>query len=460
MTSVESVRVTSAPGGAEGRQPILEMPGDELMQMRGNGHRWQQFAILCLGLLTILPAGSAIASPDRPLSMTAHAGHGDAGSAVVPAPEQALRLQALLGQHSVLAADFMRGRIRGDEDFAQAADAALGKTTDAMTRLIGDLFGAAAAKKFGQLWAEHIVELFSYARGLADQDDAARAKARQALIGYERDLAAFFVGASDGRLTTEAANSAMAMHVDHLLTQADAYAAGDYPTADRIYREAYQHTYDLGATVAGALLPPKRAVALRDPTWRLRSQLGKLLAEHVVLVEDATRAAARNSPDFAAAGQLVNGNTRDLAAAMDSLFGAAAAKDFQALWADHVEQLVAYAAAVTAQDSARRDQARAELSDFERKMATFLEGATGKRLTSDALANALLSHDQMLLRHADAFAAKDYGAAHDIAYQTYEHMFELARQLADAFGATVAARLPVGGAGTGHGGMAGVVERR
>jgi len=440
--------------------------------MRGNGHHRQRFAILCLGLITVLPAGSATASPHRPVP-AAHAGHGghdmsviaDRADAAAPAAapaasEQALRLQALLGQHSILAADFMRGRIRGDEDFAQAADAALGKNTDAMNRLIGGLFGEAAAKRFAQLWAEHVVELFTYARGLADQDDAVRAGAREKLIQDEKDLASFFVGASAGRLTTDAANGAMAMHVDQLLTQADAYAAGDYPKANRLHREAYQHTYDLGATVAGALLPPKDAAALQAPTWRLRSQLGKLLAEHVVLVEDVTRAAATDSPDFPAAGQLVNGNTRDLATAMDSLFGTAAAKDFQTLWANHVDQLVAYAAAATAQDSARRDQARANLRDFESKMATFLEKATGKRLTSAALATALLSHDQMLLRHADAFAAKDFGTAHDIAYETYEHMFELARQLADAFGATVASRLPVGGAQTGHGGLADVVERR
>jgi hypothetical protein len=443
-----------------------------IMQMRGNGHHWQQFAVLCLGLIAVLPAGSATAL--RRPAPAAHAGHaGDSHvgaiarradatvrAAAPAASEQALRLQALLGQHSILAADFMRGRIRGDEDFAQAANAALGKNTDAMTRLIGDLFGEAAAKRFAELWAKHVVELFTYARGLADQDDAVRAEAREQLIKYEEDLASFFVDASGGRLTTDAANRAMAMHVDHLLTQADAYAAGDYPTANRIYREAYQHAYDLGATVAGALLPPKDAAALRAPTWRLRSQLGKLLAEHVVLVEDVTRAAATNSPDFTAAGQLVNGNTRDLATAMDSLFGTAAAKDFQSLWADHIDQLVAYAAAVTAQDSARRDQARAELRDFESRMAAFLETATGKRLTAGALANALLSHDQMLLRHADAFAAKDYGTAHDIAYQTYDHMFELARQLADGFGATVASRLPVGGVQTGHGGLADVVERR
>ena len=91
-------------------------------------------------------------------------------------------------------------------------------------------------------------------------------------------------------------------------------------------------------------------------------------------------------------------------------------------------------------------------------MATFLEGATGKRLAETTLADALKVHDQALLRHADAYAAKDYTTAHDVAYQTYEHMSELARQLANAFGAQVAARLPAGAPQTGYGGLADVVE--
>ena len=434
--------------------------------MRGRGHHWQLFPILCAGLLALLPAGSPAVPQHRPtevadagrLDITHHAVAGRAAPAT--APEVTLRLQALLGQHSLLAADLMRGRIRADENFAQAADAALGKNTDAMGQLVGDLFGAAAAKQFTSLWAGHIVELVTYARGLADQDDAVRTDARTKLIKYEQDLAAFFVGASQGRLTMDAANAAVKMHVDHLLRQADAYAAKDYATADRIYRESYEHTYDLGGVLAGALFDPKQAAALQAPTWRLQSELGKLLGEHVALVEDMTRAAVTNAPDFAAAGEIVNSNTRDLAAAVDSLFGAAAAEDFQSVWASHIEQLMAYASAAAVQDSIRRDQARANLHDFETRLAAFLESATGKRLSSGALANAFLSHDEMLLRHADAFVAKDYGTAQDIAYETYGHMLELSGQLADAIGATVAARLPVGGAQTGYGGMAGTVKRR
>ncbi|MEU4222444.1 hypothetical protein [Actinoplanes sp. NPDC026623] len=428
------------------------------MQLRGIGHHGRRFAILCFAVIVALPAGPARSTPPLPVPAV-QAGHVHV-AASRSAPESALRLQALLGQHSVLAAEFMRGRIRGDENFAQSANAALGRNTDAMAQLLGDVLGAATARRFAELWAQHVVELFTYARGLADQDEKVRDEARQELIEYEEDLAAFFVKASHGRLTTRAANGAMRMHVDHLLAQADAYAAHHYPAADRIYRESYQHTYELGGTIAAAILTGKDAKVLRTPIWRLRSQLGKLLAEHVVLVEDVTRAAITNGPDFSAAGQALNGNTGDLASAVDSLFGAKAAKDFQALWAHHVDQVVAYAAATAAQDSGRREQARRRLRELEVRLAAFLEEATGKRLSSTRLADALLAHDQLLLRHAEAFAAKQYDTALEMALETYEHMSEMAHLLADAFGATVAARLPVGGAATGYGAMAGVVKRR
>jgi hypothetical protein len=439
------------------------------MHMPGHKHHRRLAPIVWLAVIAVLPAGCTAHRPATaaPPAAAAHAEHqsdaaAHAAAAPVPtsAPDRALRLQALLGQHSILAADMMRGRIRGDDDFAQAADAALSKNTDDMTQLIGALFGAAAAKAFKPKWEEHVVALFAYAKGVADQDKEEQADARQELIGYEQELAAFFVSAAHGRLPSAAANAAVRMHVDHLLMQADLYAAKDYAKSDQIYRESYEHTYDLGGVISAALLPPKEAAELRTPMWRLRSALGKLLAEHVVVLEDASRAAVTNAPDFAAAGQLVNANTTGLAAAIGTLFGAPAAQSFQSLWAGHVDQLIAYASAAATHDTARQEQARAGLATFETRMAMFLEGATGKRLAETTLAAALKEHDQALLQHADAYAAKDYTTAHDIAYQTYAHMTELARQLANAFGSQVAARLPAGAPQTGYGGMADLVEHR
>lgn len=374
--------------------------------------------------------------------------------------DSALRLESLLGEHSTLAADMMRGRMRGDADFVQAANSALGRNTEAMAQLVGSLFGDPAAKQFSSTWAAHVVALSSYARGLADQDDRVRDQARTTLSTFENDIAGFFTDASRGRLTRDAAQAAVLAHVDHLLHQADKYAAGDYAAADRDYRTGYAHTYGLGGTLARALLAPAEAAALDAPTWRLRSELGRLLGEHVVLIVGATRAGLRDSADFTAAGDAINANTRELTGAVATLFGAQAAGSFQSLWADHIEQIMAYTAAVAGNDDKRREDARRRLNDFENRLAAFLNGATQQRLDSATLAKALAMHDQMLLQHADAFTAKDYQKAHDITDTTYAHMFDLAGQLADAFGTTVAKRLPIGGAETGHGGMAGVLGQR
>jgi hypothetical protein len=443
-----------------------------LMQIRRRSAVWALLAVLCAGglvavLVAVLTPGIGGGTRQRPTFEAAAAGAGGQlpsarGAAAAPstAADRAIQLEALLGQHAVLAADVMRSRVRGDDDFVQAANAALGKNTDDMTGLIGQLFGDATAKKFQPLWSQHIVELVAYASALADQDDAAKAQAHAKLSQYEGVLAAFFAGASQGRLPLSAARAAVAMHVEHLVQQADAYAAKDYATSDRLYRECFEHTYDLGMALAGALLPVADTKTLQQPIWRLRSQLGRLLAEHAVLIEDVTRAAVSNTPDFTAAGANLNANTRDIAAAIDTLFGSAAAKSFQNLWAAHVEQLVAYSAATAAKDTAKQDQARANLTSFEQRMAAFLNAATEKKMSTSDLLAALKDHDQMLMRHADEYGAKDYQSAHDIAYATYDHMFELARQLADAFGSSVAARLPRGAAQTGYGGLAGVVGSR
>ncbi len=443
---------------------------------RSTERRVSSRLVLYVTAALVLAALFAAWSPDARLGVTV-AGHpnyaGPIGSSqLLPgartaavdklpaAAEASLQLQSLLGQHTVLAADMMRSRLRGDPDLAQAANAALGKNTDAMSGLIGTLFGDQAKTTFSAYWAAHVTALFNYARALADHDDALRAQAQTTIAKFENDLAGFFAAASQGRLPRDAAVAAVRMHIQHLEGQADAYAAGDYSTADRIYREGYAHAFALGKVLASTLLPPAAAAGLNAPIWRLRSELDRLLGEHVVVVIAAMRAGATNGPDFTAAAQTVNGNTRDLAGAMDTLFGPAEASRFQSLWANHVDALIGYSAAVVKSDDAGRAGARTKLTAFEGQFAAFLGAATKNRMAAGALATAFQMHDDMLVREADAFAGKDYRQAHDLSYTTYQEMFTLAGRLANAFGATIASRLPVGAVQTGGGGAAAVLERR
>ena len=70
----------------------------------------------------------------------------------------------------------------------------------------------------------------------------------------------------------------------------------------------------------------------------------------------ALRAGATDAPDFKAAADSVNANTTDLAGAVGTLFTPAAGHSFEQLWADHIDLLVAYSAALAKGDDAAKAQ--------------------------------------------------------------------------------------------------------
>jgi hypothetical protein len=351
--------------------------------------------------------------------------------------------------------------VRRDPDFAQAAEAALTRNTQALSTLVGSLFGADAAAAFATKWSGHVQELFNYAEARRANDAAGMKQARAQLLAAEQDLATFFVGASKGRLSKAAALAGVKMHVDMLLAQTDAYAAGNYPAAAASYRAGYEHAFELGGALSQALLPAADAKALGDPGWQLRVNMTQLLGEHVSLVIAAMRAASgRTTADFRAIGAALNHNTESLSGAVGTLFGAPAAATFQSLWADHVDALMTVTAGAARGDTAAQTQGRKRLDNFEPALATFLNGATQNRIGADALARAYAEHDRMLLGEVEAYQSKDYTKAHDLGYQAYDEMFDLAGQLSHAVELTLAKKLPKGGSQTGGGGMAAVVGGR
>ncbi len=310
-----------------------------------------------------------------------------------------VRLQSLLGQHTVLASDMMRARVRRDPDFAQAAEVALTRNTQALSSLVATVLGSDAGRKFSDLWAQHLTQLYAYADAAAGGSGQAGAKdqARRQLATLEQQLGDLLVAGSHGRLDAAAARQQVTMHVDGLLAQTDAYAAKDYARADAAYDHDFQHGFAMGGAAAAALLPKADAAALGTPTWQLRSGLTQLLGEHVALVVASMRASTTNEADFAALGSALNKNTTALAGALDTLFGPAAAHGFQSLWADHVDALLDATQATAKHDTAAVASAQTRLRKFEPALASFLSGALGSRLGADALARAFAMHDTMLV---------------------------------------------------------------
>jgi hypothetical protein len=298
------------------------------------------------------------------------------------------------------------------------------------------------------------VHLTSYAKAVAKKDASAKQTARTLLLGDADAYGSWLAQASRGRVRANDAAAGVRMHVEELMAQADAYAAGDYAQADRIERAAYEHMFTAGTALAKASLTPEVAVGLDAPPEKLRSAFAMLLGEHLELIVDAQRATFAGSPQFQAAAAQVNANTTALTKAMAALVGPTKAAEFERAWANHVEGLMAYTAAVAGNDQNAKAAATQNLDGFAERLALYFSGIVRNVLAADPLTRAITAHDQHLIDHVDAYAAKRYDQAQQMELEGYQQMLEVANTLVSAIQRTVKPQLPVGGSKTGGGGMA------
>jgi hypothetical protein len=379
-----------------------------------------------------------------------------AAAAAVPTSPRQVRAQfeQLLGLHALLAVRQMRSVVAAAPAFGQAAGVSLQQNTDELTRLVGTAYGGAQADGFTTLWQRHLVDLMAYAKGVAGHDPSATKTARAALLADANAYGSWLEGASRGRVRASDAAGGVRMHVEELMDQADAYAAHDYGQAYQIQREAYEHMFTAGAGLAKASVTPEVAVGLDTPPERLRSAFAMLLGEHLELIVEAQRATFAGAPQFKAAAAQVNANTTALTKAMAALVGPTKAAEFETAWANHVEGLLAYTAAVAGNDRDAKTVAKHNLDGFAERLALYFSDIVKNVLAADPLTKAITAHDTHLIDHVDAYAAKDYDQAQEMELEGYQQMLEVANTLVSAIQRTVKPQLPVGGSKTGGGGMA------
>ena len=365
--------------------------------------------------------------------------------------------ERLLGHHATLVCRFLRAQLDDDADFIEAAEQAVVTNTSELAAAVESVHGPDAADQFEELWVLHIELLGDYAAALRDGDEQAQVTARDRLDTYRADYGTFVQGATGGAIAADAAAENLSAHLDHLLGHADAYHAGDHGRAFELQRVAFAHMFPTGHALGGGLggaRPGELPVAADGAGQQLRSTLGRLLGEHFELAVDAMRSAVGGERDFDAVAGALNGNTHDLTAAMDALFGPERAARFNAASGAHVEPLVAYTAALAQQDEAGRAAARSRLTEAEDVLAATLGELTAGGLPVEASRSVFRSHDEQLVRQIDAYAAGDFTTAHRLSFEGYQHMFDVASTMAPAIEAALAAQRPAGGAGTGGGGTA------
>jgi hypothetical protein len=419
-----------------------------------------------VGLLILVPTVAVACAPSPagrsgppaapPPAAGQHARTVAAHTAAAQASPQQRRAQfeQHLGLHALLAVRLMRGVVAAAPDFVPVVSASLQDNTDALSQLVTAAYGDAQADRFTELWQRHITDLFAYAKGVAGNDASARQAARSALLADAEAYGAWLAQASDGRVQASDATAGVRMHVQELMTQADVYAAGDYATAYRIERQAYEHMFTAGAGLAKASVTPELAVGLDAPPERLRSGFAMLLGEHMELIVSAQRATFAGAPEFQAAAAQVNANTSALTKGMGAIVGPRKAAEFQSAWAQHVEGLLAYTAAVAGNDEAAKATARQNLDAFAARLALYFSDIVRNELPVEPLTDAITMHDRHLTDHVDAYAAKRYDQALQLERDGYLQMLGVANTLVGAIQKTVKPQLPVGGSQTGGGGTA------
>jgi hypothetical protein len=375
-------------------------------------------------------------------------------AADAPPREVRARFEQLLGQHALLAVRLARSEVAKTPDLQQVVQSSLAANADALHQVVGATFDGAQADRFQQLWKGYTDDLAAYADGAASGDSAGVQEARTALLDSCKDWGAWLDEASGGRVQAAEATKTAQARVTELMDQVDAYATKDYQQAYKLERDAYQRTYGAGTTLAKASLPAKEAADLDAAPEKLRSAFAMLLGEHMELVVDAQRATFAGSSEFEAAAAQVNANTATLAKAMSGIVGPEKAAEFQRAWANHVEGLMAYTAAVADKDEAAKTVAKENLDGFAERLALYFSDVVRNVLTTDPLTEAITAHDAHLINQVDAYAAKDYARAQQAQDEGYQQMLGVANVLVDAVEKVMAAAMPAGGSKTGGGGMA------
>src|SRR5687768_4272222 len=302
-------------------------------------------------------------------------------------------LTDLLSEHVYLAALATGAAVRGDnagfESFATALNGPTNSNTSDLVTAIGSAYGPEVGKAFDGLWRsdKHIPQFVAYTQATAKGDKAAQDAAVTQLKAYAKEFGTTINSVND-KLPADVVEGAIVMHATELIAVINAQKAGDQNAVYSALRSAYSHMAMTAKALAGgtaAKFPDKFDGSVDSKAADLRTGLGLLLREHVLLAGSATGAAiGGRMPQFEAVASALNGptnsNTADIVAAVGSVYGPEVGKAFDGLWRSdkHIPQFVAYTQAAAKNDQAGKDAAVTQMLAYAKEFGTTLNSVNDK----------------------------------------------------------------------------------
>ncbi|MHA6260705.1 copper amine oxidase [Sporosarcina sp. CAU 1771] len=163
--------------------------------------------------------------------------------------------------------------------------------------------------------------------------------------------------------------------------------------------------------------------AVSNPAVDLRAALDSILSEHAYLAVVTMQKGIDGSKDFEAAAGQLGENTEELSAAVGSIYGEEAGKQFQTIWSSHIGYFVDYVTATAEKNEDGRTKALADLDNYRVVQADFLDKATEGRLKAKDLEEGLKMHVDQLVWAFDNYVAEDYEKAYTSLTESMHHMF-------------------------------------
>ncbi|WP_020616890.1 copper amine oxidase N-terminal domain-containing protein [Paenibacillus daejeonensis] len=177
---------------------------------------------------------------------------------------------------------------------------------------------------------------------------------------------------------------------------------------------------------------------VESPAVELRAGLDYLLSEHYVLAVSSMTKAYGNHPGASAAQQALEQNAKDMVPAIESIYGAEGAAEFDRIFSGHTDYTVDIVNAKKANDATARAAAEAELEEFVVEFGDFLGAATEGKLPAAAAKDAVRLHEQQVVKVFDEYVAGNYASAFKTYREGLAHMFVIS----DALSTAVTSQMP------------------
>ena len=363
-------------------------------------------------------AATGNSSPSASPSMHSMAPSPASGSLTNTAAAQLYAgLDQLLREHVDLTANVVQTAITKGPSSAgtKAALAALDQNTQGLGAAIGSVYGSAAQKQFLKLWRAHIGFFVNYTLGVAGHNSKKVATAQHDLAGYISQFSAFVSGAT--KLPASAVAADLKGHVTTLETAINAIVAKK-PNAGQKINMAAMHMDGTAEVLAKGIVASKGIAGnVTGAGSSLRAALTGLLVQHVAatgfVVQTAVAAGGNlKAPEVKGAIAALSQNTNELGAAIGSIYGPAAQKQFLKLWRAHIGFFVNYTLGVATHNSKMVATAQHDLNGYISQFSAFIAGAT--KLPASAVAADLKGHVSTLETAIKAIVAGRPKASADL----------------------------------------------